>query len=107
MSIIAVGGNSWPDLVKSTELLDAGSLTWRYGPPLPVVIQGSALVEDPKGGVILIGGIETQSNLPTSKMYRLRHAMDVWEEMPRTLKSARYKPIAFRVPDSMTSCTRV
>ncbi len=82
-------------------------MKWKYGPPLLAVIKGAALVEDPKGGIILIGGIEVLANTVTNKMYRLRHAKSLWEVMPQTLKSARYKPVAFPVPDSMTSCSRV
>ena len=38
------------------EVFDVGSTEWRSGPTLPFPIGRSEMVEDPLGGVILIGG---------------------------------------------------
>jgi len=63
-SIIVVGGSSFSfeqyisrtKYLTSTEILDEGSNEWRNGPDLPFGITKGVLVEDPNGGVILVGG---------------------------------------------------
>jgi hypothetical protein len=42
--------------VDYVQVLDPGSSEWRYGPTLPFEIGRATVVEDPLGGVILIGG---------------------------------------------------
>ena len=101
---MTVGGSS--TLATSTEFLDDGSQVWRYGPPLPILVKGAALVEEPKGGVILIGGLTT-GPVFLDTIFRLRNANSVWEAIGNTLKTTRYKPVAFLVPDSLTNCTHL
>ncbi len=79
---------------------------WRYGPPLGTVVYAGGLVEEPKGGVILIGGLST-GTVFLNTIFRLRNTNSVWEPIGRTLQSARYKPVAFLVPDILTNCTRL
>ena len=52
MSIIVVGGYDG----YSAETLDEGSMEWKTGPQLPIGILDPRMVEDPNGGVVLIGG---------------------------------------------------
>ena len=57
MSIIAVGGIGQNGAyLSSVEVLNDGSSQWTLGPELPDEIHSPAIVQDPKGGVILIGG---------------------------------------------------
>ena len=44
-------------LKTSVEILGSKTNIWRKGPDLPVVISGSPIVEHPRGGVLIIGGL--------------------------------------------------
>ena len=57
MSIIAVGGIGQNGAyLSSVEVLNDGSSQWTPGPELPDEIHSPAIIQDPNGGVILIGG---------------------------------------------------
>ncbi len=56
MSIIVAGGYDGSSRLSSVEILDEGSSKWQTGPELPFAIDGSQMVEDQNGGVVLIGG---------------------------------------------------
>jgi hypothetical protein len=106
LSIIVVGGIGTGAL-SSVELLDENSLTWRLGPYLPVGIYGSGLVEDPRGGVILIGGYVSPGG-KSSSLYRLKHGglYSKWVLMTQTLKAANYYMTAIIIPDILAqNCT--
>ena len=47
------------------EILDEGASEWRTGPNLPFTIKQAAMVEDPLGGVKLIGGYASDHSLDT------------------------------------------
>ncbi len=77
---------------------------WRLGPYLPVPTMAHSLVEDPRGGVIMIGG-NTALEISTS-LYRLRHGGAKWELMTQQLKVGNSYPSAFLIPDSLVpNCT--
>ena len=64
----------------------------------------AGLVEDPRGGVILIGGHTGPA--VTSSMYRLEHAGSQWTLMTQKLKNAKHYPATFLIPDSLApNCT--
>jgi hypothetical protein len=105
-SIIVVGGNNGTDDMKSVEILDEGENQWRNGPDLPFGIRMASLVEDPIGGVILVGGYSNNdSNLQT--LFRLSDAGDdaEWVEMPQKLQIGRCYHTAFLVPDDIATCS--
>jgi hypothetical protein len=54
-STIVVGGFNGASKLSSVELLDDGAKKWRDGPEFPYNIYGPTMVEDPNGGVILVG----------------------------------------------------
>ena len=69
-------------------------------------VGGQTLVEDPRGGVILLTGVLPGSTYPNSvKILKLKDASSAWVEMKQTLKVGRYGAIAFFVPDDITNCT--
>jgi hypothetical protein len=79
---------------------------WRLGNNLPVATWRASLVEDPRGGVILVGGV-TSSGLTTS-LYRLKHGglYAKWEMMTQKLKLGNSYFAAFLVPDKLVqNCT--
>jgi hypothetical protein len=81
-----------------------GSNMWRLGPSLPVQTLEAKLIEDPRGGVILIGG---HTGLVTSaSLYRLKHGGSTWELMTQQLKIANHAFTAFAIPDRFVpNCT--
>jgi hypothetical protein len=104
-SIIVVGGNNGTDM-KSVEILDEGENEWRNGPDLPFGIWTASLVEDPIGGVILVGGYSNNDyNLQT--LFRLSDAgYDAeWVEMPQKLQIGRFYHTSLLVPDDIATCS--
>jgi len=76
--IIAGGENGWTnDILASTEILDldfnANKVGWVNGPNLPFAIKEASLVEDPTGGVILVGGQSSNGRYLTT-LFKLAHA---------------------------------
>ncbi len=105
MSIIYAGGED-ASIMSSVQILHAGSNEWQTGPELPFSISASQMVEDPNGGVVLIGGYsEANPNLDT--LYQLPHGGEdaVWTKMEQRLKSGRRLHTAFLVPDNIVDCS--
>jgi hypothetical protein len=92
--------------MKSVEILDEGSNVWRNGPDLPFGISQASLVEDPTGGVILVGGSSEDDNY-LQTLFRLSDAGEEseWIEMPHKLKVGRYWHTFFLIPDDLASCS--
>ncbi len=64
MSTIVIGGlDQNSAYLSSVEVLDDGNSQWTAGPELPFGIYSPALVQDPIGGVILIGGHSKFENM--------------------------------------------
>jgi N-acetylneuraminic acid mutarotase len=105
-SVVVAGGSGSQTYMSSTEVLDEGSNEWRQGPDLPFGIYGAAMVEDPEGGVILIGGYSS-SNKNLDTLFRLSDVGDgaSWKEMPQKLQLGRYYPTAMMIPDHIVNCT--
>ena len=105
--LVIVAGGYWPNVsdISSVEILDEETLTWKEGPALPFGLPDGRLVEDPAGGVILVGGRGDQSLAPIDTLYRLSHAEATkWRLMPQRLKIARKWPSAFLIPDGIIDC---
>jgi N-acetylneuraminic acid mutarotase len=107
-SVIVVGGEGTYDsnFLSSVEIFDYEANLWRDGPDLPITITRAAMIEDPLGGVILIGGrSSTNSNLDS--LYRLAHAGEDahWVKLPQTLEVGRSFLTAILVPDNIANCT--
>jgi hypothetical protein len=107
MSIIVAGGDDGGSShLSSVEILDEGSNKWQTGPELPFGIEGSQMVEDQNGGVVLIGGY-TRSVDTGYTLYQLPHGGQdaVWTKMQQKMKTGRYKHTAFLVPDNIVDCS--
>ena len=91
---------------STTEVLDDGATSWRLGPKLPISYYGHSLVQDPNGGVILLGGMKG-ANIVTNQIYRLNDAGPTsnWMLLGQTLGAATYYLVAFSFLDSMINCT--
>jgi hypothetical protein len=103
LSTIVAGGYS-TTIIDSVEILDDGSSTWRLGPNLPVATYGASVFEDPRGGVIVIGGATPSGN--SGSMYRLRHAgLDAkWETLVQQAMRKLYNSVAIPIPDELSLC---
>ena len=88
------------------EILDLGLNRWQRGPDLPFEIIFSAMVEDRKGGVVVIGG-NSDANEYLDSLFQLRHGgKDAkWIKMKQKLKIARNEHVAFLVPDNIVDCS--
>jgi hypothetical protein len=71
---------------------------------LKVGVAGARVVEDPNGGVVLLGGLIFGAQ--SARIFKLQDALSAWVEMKQTLKIGRYFPVAFIVPDEITNCTQ-
>ena len=105
MSIIVAGGYDGLFL-SSVEILNEGSKEWQTGPELPFEIERSQIVEDPNGGVVLIGG-QLLSIKNYDALFQLPHIGQgaKWTQMEQKLKIGRREQTAFLVPDSIVDCS--
>jgi hypothetical protein len=106
MSIIVAGGYDGSSRLSSVEILHEGSNKWQTGPKLPFGIDGSQMVEDQNGGVVLIGGYSPSvGTLDT--LYQLPHGGQdaVWTKMEQKMKTGRAWQTAFLVPDNIVDCS--
>ncbi len=106
LSLIVAGGTNGVAWLSSVEILDEGSNNWRVGTQLPFGISASQMIEDPNGGVILVGGISDLNGFENS-LYQIPHggAGAVWTKMEQKLKIGRYWHAAFLVPDYFVECS--
>ncbi len=102
---ITEDGNGWLFL-SSVEILDLGANEWRKGPNLPFGITHAQMVEDPNGGVVLVGG-ESYHTDYLDTLYQLPHGGEeaVWIKMEQKLKIGRNSHVAFLVPDDVVDCS--
>ena len=102
MSIIVVGGYDG----YSAETLDEGSMEWKTGPELPIGILDPRMVEDPNGGVVLVGGY-SKANPNLDTLYQLPHGgkAALWTKMEQNFKTGRKGHTAFFVPDTISVCS--
>jgi hypothetical protein len=96
--------------LSSDEILNEGSNEWQTGPELPIEIDGSQMVEDQNGGVVLIGG-QSSSYETLDTLYQLPHGGQdaVWakmeQKMEQKMKTGRAWHTAFMVPDNLVDCS--
>ncbi len=91
--------------MQSVEIFDEETNQWRMGPELPFGVGDTTLVEDPAGGVILVGGISPNLGY-LDTLLRLPYAeADGWVEMPQHLKTKRRFHTAFMIPDGISDCS--
>jgi hypothetical protein len=79
-SMIVVGGGIGNyEILASTKILDLNRLEWVKGPKLPFGIKEASLVEDPSGGVILVGGVRSYSRngQHLTTLFKLAHSGDL------------------------------
>ena len=96
-SLIVVGGLT-SSALSSVEVLDKGNNYWQPGPTLPAATWGMAMTEDPKGGVLMVGGYCVLG--PTNAIYRLMHAAAQWELLKNAMSSPNYYISALLIPDN-------
>jgi hypothetical protein len=106
MSIIVAGGHNGTSSLSSVEILGEDSNEWLTGPELPFGIDGSRMVDDQNGGVILIGG-KSSSLGYLDTLYQLPHGGQdaVWTRMDQKMKTGRWDHTAFMVPDNIVDCS--
>ena len=99
--VIVVGGYNGTTL-SSVEIFDEESHTWKSGPELPFGITDAELVEDPAGGVILVGGFVVEDRKYLNTLFRLPNSdSKSWIQMPQKLTTGRKFHTAFLIPDDV------
>jgi hypothetical protein len=80
--------------------------SWQYRPELPKHVFSSQMVEDPLGGVILIGGYVRKQGA-IANLYRLSHSGvgAKWTRLPQKLSRDNYEHVAMLIPDRIANCT--
>jgi hypothetical protein len=106
MSVIVAGGTDGLSYLTLVEVLDEGSKDWKTGPELPYGNCLTQMVEDPNGGVFLVGGNTLVQNWADT-IWHLSHAgkQAVWTLMEQKLKVPRCWHTAFLVPDNFVDCS--
>lgn len=79
-----------------TSLTCSGSNEWREGPELPHGVFDTQMIEDPNGGVVLVGGTST-SGQPLETLLQLSDAASQWREMEQRFKVGRKLATVFFV----------
>ena len=107
MSIIVAGGYN-ESYMSSVEILNERSNEWHTGPELPFSILYSQMVEDPNGGVVLIGGSPSSIDA-LETLHQLPHVGKdaVWAKMEQKLKTGRRRHTAVLVPDNIVECSQI
>ena len=105
-SVIVPGGQGKGGFMSSVEVLDPGSTAWRLGPELPVKIHRSTLVEDPQGGVVLVGG-EAFGETFVDRLFWLPHVgpNSQWQTLPVRLNSGRFWHVSVMMPSNSFNCS--
>ncbi len=107
LSIIVAGGWDGRSIMSSVEILDLGSNEWRDGSELPFGIDHAKMVEDPNGGVILVGGrriiLNFMHHLDT--LFQLQNGDADWAKMKQELILQTSDHVAFLVPDGIVNCS--
>ena len=117
--IIAAGGEvgtyfedphtlKWKSTLKVTEkveIFDPVKREWSIFQDLPRPISGSKLIEDGRGGLLMVGGddIGTYGGHVTDILY-LSGKEGTWERTFKTLKKPSAHPVAMFIPDSYVKC---
>ena len=108
LSTIVVGGIYNLANLDSVEILDDDSSTWRAGPKLPGALNGAAMFEDPRGGLIVVGGGISPGVVSaiSSNLYRLRHAGSnaQWETLAQKTQLMVMHSLAIPIPDEIALC---
>jgi len=74
------------------------------GVSMPFALSKSVLVEDPYGGIILVGG-ETLLTSEGTALLRLKNLQASWEILPQVLGNGRRFHSALIIPSNYTTCT--
>ena len=72
--------------------------------PITAGIDGASLVEDPSGGVLLVGGFSQEDGNVLDTILRLSASNGDWELLPQTLETPRFGHTAFFVPNKVVNC---
>ena len=102
LSTLIVAGFDISVALDSVEILDDDSGTWRSGPKLPVALGAASMFQDPRGGLIVIGG----SSPNPGTLYRLRHAgwNAQWETLVQKSQLMLKNAVAIPIPDEIAIC---
>jgi hypothetical protein len=78
----------------------------KYSTELPFEIDASTLVEDPRGGVLLVSGFSVSENYLTT-IFKLEHAGpdQKWVELDVKLKIGRWRHSVTFISDEAVNCT--
>ena len=109
--IVAGGTVSREDSVSpgsnSTEIFDVKDAVWSNGPVLPMEVSLSQLVQDGRGGCLLVGGrevVDSNTKRLTSILH-LSSELKEWKVLARKLTIGSDSHVAMLVPDQLIHCS--
>ena len=97
-------------LTETVEVYDPITNTWLEVNPLPEALSGSQLIEDGKGGVLMIGGdnvgtfSEYRGRGDVSDIYYLSGKDGTWKKSFKVIDIPRQFHVAMLIPDSFVKC---
>jgi len=102
--IVIIGGYSDTGAESSVIVFDPVTNEYWEGPALPKKLYRSASVEDPTGGVIVIGGNHDHGGFSSNTLYRLANLESNWVKLNVALSDGHELHTAFLIPDSVVDC---
>jgi hypothetical protein len=105
-TVILAGGynNAMKQTISSTEYYDIKNNKWISGPQLPYQVGGPLIVPNPAGGILLVGGVNSQST--RTDILSLSSVTLTWTTISRSLITGRYQHVTMPFTYfNITTCT--
>ena len=98
--IVAGGARAQFQPIASVEIYDLTTNDWEKIDDLPKPVMRSQLIEDGRGGVLMVGG-ETDA---TYDIFYLPTKNGIWERISKSIGTPRYGHVAMMIPDALVPC---
>ena len=89
---------------ESVEIYDPMTNNWSVADKLPKGISGGKLIEDGRGGVLMIGGDAVGHTGYTSDIFYLHGKDGTWKKTFKTMNNPSEFHVAMLIPDSFVWC---
>ena len=92
--------------MNTVEVYDLLQMRWSYINNLPLDLSGAQLIEDGRGGVLIVGGYRHSIKYSrySSDVFYLAEKDGIWKKTFKTLEHGRSRHAAMLIPDSFIQC---